>query len=279
MVSNPDVMLRALGSLCKHIAQGLAITAGFFLLEIGLAALSYVPFASSGYVPDEYDWFVATVMILGNLIIFALIIVYRWRSRNRRLKAEAEKWLRFKSQATAGTQRYAKVEGRVLWTPTVIALIAFLFLPELAGILSHCATGRSATLNGYRIHIPLTWTITYKNAESVQVLYSKGIARIGVRPYLRGEEPLESVLFSIDSINNDLLLAHSKRLSTADVRSKTHTFTCFDLAPFYDVARHSWSSRHALVTCIAKTGDFYASFDGDRSDLQSFYDVLESTKN
>jgi hypothetical protein len=278
-VSNPDVALRALGNLCKHIAQGLAITAGFFVLEIGLAALSYLPFASLGYVPDEYDWFVATVMILGNLIIFALIIAYRWRSRNRRLKAEAEKWLRFKSQATADTQRYAKLEGRVFWTPTVVTFIAFLFLPELAGILSHCATGRSANLNGYRIDIPLTWTITHKSAESVQVLFSKGIARIGVRPYLRGEEPLESVLFSVGSINNDLLLAHSKLLSTENLGSKTHTFTCFDLAPLYDVAHHSWSSRYAVVTCIAQTGDFYASFEGDRSDLQSFYDVLESTEN
>jgi hypothetical protein len=68
------MLLREFGNLLKHISLGLAIAAALFFLEIAIALVSYLPFVGSGYVPDEYEWLVATVMVFGNAIALVLII-------------------------------------------------------------------------------------------------------------------------------------------------------------------------------------------------------------
>ena len=115
--------------------------------------------------------------ISGNLVMNILLIYHRPKTRHCWINAEAERWLLRRSQQpnTNPAQWRRTAQRTVFWVPSLIALSAFLFFPEVLGIASHLFNSQS--VGRYRLEIPLTWIIVENTNSYLWVVAGKGMWR------------------------------------------------------------------------------------------------------
>lgn len=128
----------------------------------------------------------------GNVLMIGLLLYIRHKTRDKWIRAEAKQWLAGRSQPVVYARR-RKWRRTALWMPSVLVLGIFLFFPETAGLVSHLFCGPAVKLRQYRLKIPLTWIIATNGDSSAWAIAGKGIARVGLRRYWRGEEPISEV--------------------------------------------------------------------------------------
>jgi len=235
------------------------------------------------FVSDHLaDWRELSEIIFfgGNILIPASLVFYRHRQRDRWIKEEVENWLAQRTaQAIAPTRARNRILWRVLlWTPSLIALSVFLFLPEAMGIVSHVFDLHSHDLNNHRLHPPLTSFVrSYENLY-VSALIGRGIGRVGPFPYLHKEPPLSSLFFY--AITNprldhyrDWFLTNDNVRSRRTLRFGSETMKCAD------VSSNSGASGSELVhiMCLSSNNDVSADFYGLGADASIFYEVLTSS--
>lgn len=215
--------------------------------------------------------------VFGNVLMNGLLIYFRHKTRDSWIRAEAEKWLGERASPPVHPWRRRLGHG-VLWIPSGVVLTIFLFFPETAGLVSHLFCGRSVHLNQYRLKTPLTWIVARCNSSSAWVIAGKGIARVGLRPYWRGEEPISEMVFYVTfpSAPNDEFLAHAKVLSQQTLRLGQETLTCRDIVLNADRPLIPVDPRWALILCSSAGNDFHTNFEGQRSEASAFYDALHS---
>lgn len=123
--------------------------------------------------------------LFGNVLMIGLLIYWRHRTRESWIRAEAETWLADRSNrvSSRGHVWSRRLRHGILWVPSGIALAAFLFFPEIGGLVSHLFCGRSVQLNQYRLKMPLTWIVS-STSYSAWAIAGQGIGRVGTRPVL-----------------------------------------------------------------------------------------------
>src|ERR1700693_3239042 len=115
-------MKRALGILA--FAVGYVLTY-LFVLHI----LLYIAYSLESDFQLRYAGLVAIVS--GNALMIGLLIYFRHRTRDRWIRAEAERWLAERSRQTHRAHPLNKwAQRRVPWIPSGFVLLIVLFFPE-----------------------------------------------------------------------------------------------------------------------------------------------------
>jgi hypothetical protein len=166
----------------------------------------------------------------------------------------------------------------MLWTPSLIALSVFLFLPEAMRIVSHAFDLQSHELNGHVLHPPSTSFLrSYENLY-VSAMIGRGIGRVGPLAYLHKEPPQSSLFFyAIGNPRHD----HDRDwfLTSENVRSRrtvsfgSETMTCADVTSDFDALK----SKLVHIMCLSSNNDVSADFYGLGADANIFYEVLRTS--
>lgn len=226
---------------------------------------------------------IVLVIIVANLILFATFLLYRYRTRERRLAEEVEKYLarRMRERAVPLTANRKKIRRGLLWVPCVLVSIVSMFVPETVGIASHLISNRTAVLGKYRIRTPITWVIGYSGDNSLWALTAPGVGRIGFRRYWRGEVPVSEMGFYPVPLPEEHF-AKNVPLDNATILAK-HSFgfgneslTCWDLI-HHNKFMGSYPTDPAIadIRCSSDSEHFCAYFFGWRGDSAAFFETLQ----
>jgi hypothetical protein len=244
--------------------------------EIGLIfSLAFV----NDHSPYGRDLF-ETVFYAGSILVPTLFLIfYRYRRRDKWIREEAENFLAQRTAPITPTKKWYRIFWRgMLWTPSLITLSVFLFLPEAMGIVSHAFDLRSHNLNNHFVHPPLTSFVrSYENLY-VSALIGRGIARVGSVAYLHKELPLSSLFFyaigepRLDH-DRDWFLTSENVRSRRTVPFGSETMTCADVTSNSDALK----SELVHIMCVASNNDVSADFYGLGADVNTFYEVVKTS--
>ncbi len=223
-------------------------------------------------------------VIVGG-VAFGLLAAVR-KTGKWSVKAEAARWLAERQSGVSPRERQWRIRGIRLASciPSAMVLLAFLFLPEIWGMLSHLSQPQSGNLPGYEVSIPATWIVLrhehQMNGRSwVTGLAVRGMVR-GVSPYLRGDPPLSSWGVEADSdVESDESMRTRWTPEDSDVISRrvftigSDQLTCLDYRPSYLHYGDLSAASAAYVRC-ADGKRLSASFSGKRSQVAAFYEML-----
>jgi len=210
------------------------------------------------------------------------LVYFRHRTRDRWIRGEADKWLAERIRQTNPQARLwrKRLQRRVLWVPSAVALMVFLFFPETTGFASHMFCGRFIHLGEYRINTPLTWIVASRDDSSAWVIATKGIGRTGFRTYWRKEAPVSEMVFHISSDpappTSEWYLAHARVLSKQTLQFGPEKLTCLDIVAYAETRPVAMSPDLAEILCSSERNDIGVNFVGQRSDSSDFYEVLQS---
>lgn len=224
-------------------------------------------------------------LVLVGLVWLPVFVVRK--SGRADVEAEAARWLAERmagSTVEARRSRNRAVRFAVC-IPIMFVMCVFLFLPETLGLLSH-GLQRTTHLSAYKVRVPMTWIVQYDYRSDGQAGVS-GLAGMGI---FRGGDPLRYDYLSAWSIgaeplgntSHDEKLDDSRILDRHTLKVAGETITCVDYRPPYSYWPYdSYSpyggdgSSFCHVKC-SSSGRLWASFDGRRDQLATFYSMLET---
>ena len=251
---------------------------GFVLAYILLfAGLAYCAERFFNHTSASID----VVLISLNVTMFSVFLLYRTRTRNAWIEAEADRWRRSRP-SSARANKAVRWRKKLLWLPAATVLMACLFLPEIAGITSHAWHGRLLKLQRYRLKTPLTWVMSTDNCNSGWAFVAKGIGRVGIEPYFQHESPIAEMIFytvpdskAYGAPGDFLHGAHV--LSHRSVPFGDRRLDCWDIVSQDRLSHPEPINRtRASISCASNPYDFWAHFSGDSVEAKEFYKTLET---
>lgn len=172
----------------------------------------------------------------------------------------------------------------LLLLPSVLASIAFLFSPEVAGITRNVISKRNTMMGKYRVNPPIHWVTGYGGDSSLALITAPGIGRIGFQRYWRDEVPVSEMGFYPIS-HPELQLTKNVPLDDVTILEKRslvlghESLTCWDLIHHNKyVGDRPGDPAIADIRCSTNTDDFYAYFTGWRGDSNAFYETLRGIR-
>jgi hypothetical protein len=226
-------------------------------------------------------------------IFGAMMMGFRWclrRLRRWSAESEAERWLAERQRGNATDERKWRNRGvRVaLLVPATAVLLAFLFLPEVWGGLSHLKYRGLGNLSGYQVKVPEAWIVSYKeNARSDGSSWVNGFTGRGIG---RGGNPFRNDALSYwrvgtSSFNQSERTDYDRWPPTPGEIINRRTFALanerIECTDYWSHQRwgltQSEAAALAQVSCDS-TGRFRASFYGSRRQLPEFYGMLGQVK-
>ena len=260
----------------KQILKAFAFAAGYLVAYLFVL---FVLLYGADFVSNFHLQYADLLPCFGNLLMIGLLIYFRYRTCDRWIRAEAERWL-----ANRSCSRNSRGH---LWRKTLPAGLFDSFgggasdipvFPETAGLVSHLLCGRSVHLNQYRLETPMSWIVASgSSTSSAWVIAGKGIGRVGLRPYWRMEPPISEMVFYVTSSPpNEEILAHARVLSTQTMQLGGETLICWDIIENADRRLTPVDPRFAVILCSTPQNDFHTDFVGPRSESSAFYDALRS---
>ena len=251
----------------------------------GLIVLLIFPVALLAWAADVNMilFYLLLPIVLGTLAFAAYWCVKK--NGKWGVKADAAQWLADRRCGISQGERVWRRRGisGALWIPVLLALSVFLFLPETWGILSHLGHQPSSRLSGYRVTIPVTWIVLYRNEESDGRSWVNGIAGRGIG--LGGNplrfDALTSWQVSTSSVGQSETSDYDRWppkendiFSRRAIAVGNENLECVDYWPSYDWGpARSEAATIAYVRCSGRTR-LSASFDGRRDHLPEFYRML-----
>jgi hypothetical protein len=264
----------------KKVLKVLAFTFGYVLayLIVLFIALYVADFFETNF---GFSYIDLGAFVFGNILMIGLLIYVRRRTRDKWIRAEAEKWLveRASRAGSNGHLRRRKLQRGMLWIPSAVVLTVFLFLPEAIGIGSHLFCGRFVRVGQYRLKTPLKWIVAGHDNSSAWVIGAKGIGRVGFRTYWLKNAPVSEMVVSVSpysSAPSEWYLAHAKVLSKQSLQLVHEKLICWDIVSYADTRPNAMDPRAAEILCSSERNDFQANFIGQRSDSPTFYEILRS---
>jgi hypothetical protein len=220
-----------------------------------------------------------TVFVVGNVLMNALLVYYRHKTRERWIRAEAAKWLNRRGRRK---ERH-KAARLSLWLPSIIALWVLLFLP----FATHVIHPSSHYLPNYRIPMPWAWTavpVCFGDTCWVDaVISSKGRGRFGMTPFWPKAQ-LSMVSFGTTrsdySDASDWRPRGVSQLTMADLNVGNMPLKCWQYVSPNDLFDRQLVGLGADVmawSVVCGNRTFYANFFGRAEDLPAFYSVLRHT--
>jgi hypothetical protein len=278
--------LRLLKQVLFRVAFG-----GFIIVQ--LVVLWFLLWVASEIVPDPNYFLQGALLVLffaGPFLIGAFsYLVFQRLTRVEYVLSESERWLAERHGVDPRRIKWrTRLRRWAVWIPAVSVLLAALYLDQTWAIASHLFHPGSGRLIGYRVSIPLGWTVDFgmpyvTKDQSWSFVTSKrinGSMRAGLDAYLgrRSRLAISEMAFYGASGRQMETNQHSP-FGKYDTQSASRTsafgkgtITCSDYTPQYD---HETSFRE--ISCFTPTGDFSCFFSGDEKDVSQFYQTLHST--
>jgi hypothetical protein len=170
---------------------------------------------------------------------------------------------------------------KLLWLPCAVVLLLSLFAPETACIAGHLSSSRDVVLGKYHIRTPLTCIVSGDYKTYLWTFSAPGIARLGVKKYLKRDIPVSEMSFyPVEHPEQQLVknvpLDGETILAKRSIRFGRQTMNCWDLIHHNKFVGSSPSDPTlADITCSTDNDDFYAHFSGWRGDAPTFYETLQ----
>jgi hypothetical protein len=239
-----------------------------------LVFLVETPEISSG--GERLQTALACLFLAGNIVIPAALLLYRRRRRSVWIAQEAERWLaNLQRRPIAKIAQRSRRIRRLFWIPSALALGVLLFFPETMGIVSHLRRGRSFTLNGHTLRTPVTSLIWGREKVFLSILVGRGIARAGLKPYLRGDPPLSSLYFYAADPDtrrlDELYLARAEVSVDRTLNFDGEILTCLRVTP----KGRPVDPDLLHILCHSSRNDLKAEFYGLPMDASVFYGMLQ----
>ena len=263
--------------------------AGFIVVEFAVFVL--LLWVVSEIVPDPNDFplgLLIVLVLLGPFLIGACsYMIFRRMTRLEYVQSESEKWLAERGHPNPRLLKRRKtIKKWVVWIPTAIVILTWVFLDEAWSFASHVLHPQSGKLVGYQVAIPLTWTIpsnayssgTYNGdyAHSIVVAERyRGLSRAWNSLSVGGRASFSTSTMNFRSIPTGDPLASKpsgKVISTRTLPFGKGTITCLEELPPH------WMIATRYIGCSTPKGDFSAGFSGDDEDASQFYRTLETIK-
>lgn len=223
-------------------------------------------------------------VVFANVIMFSVFMFHRAKTRKAWIEAEAKRWLQFRLRELSNPMPSwrKQLHKRLVWLPSLIVLVSALFLPEIAGLLSHVWHGRTLALQRFRIKTPLTWVLETDERTYCWAFSSKGIGRAGIISYFRQEPPFSEMHFyavpepDTEFSHTEVYLRGSQVLSQRSIQIGDRALNCWDVIPPHpSYPPVDVNYAFADIGCETKPYDFWADFSGPRTDSSLFYHTLE----
>lgn len=221
--------------------------------------------------------------VIGPLLLFGPVLVgitsyaiYQRVMGQRRIRADAERWLAYRSRHSAQRRTRKLLAPQMgVWIPTVLAGVVFLFLSESIGLATHMLNLRPAKLIGYEVSFPLTWIITGSSANGLQTWASAGAfdCRGPLRSGFQRYWPFNLRASAVDVITSTSGITSYRGspgtpFSISSVLIGGQRAQCKEYVEWGD-------EKLRTVECTTPKNEISVSFFGDRSNLAAFYRSLE----
>ena len=249
-------------SISKRVSRFALVGAAVLLgVPIELTAVAYVCSVLSEQTAI-YLLLISPIAIgAGNYFLSKLLY------REMAIRAEADRWLAWRSRRTAQQRdRACRLKQTLAWVPSLVVTILFFFMPESFGVFSHLWHGRTIALVGYEVEMPMTWIMfepyvsEFRTSALAGAYECKGVMRSGVRRYLYASPIASAMSFRTPSgINPEHEQSwRAAPLSQETIRLNNDSIVCRLYAPRY----REWESNGNLrdIECSASRGDLSASF-------------------
>lgn len=221
--------------------------------------------------------------VIGPLLLIVPVLVgitsyaiYQRFMGERRIRADAERWLAYRSRHSA--QRRARnllATQMGLWIPTLLVGVVFLFLPESVGLATHMLNLRPAKLIEYEVSFPLTWIITGSSANGSQTWASAGAfdCRGPLRSGFQRYWPFNLRASAVDVITSTSGITSYRGspgtpFSISAVLLGGQPAQCKEYVEWGD-------EKLRMVECTTPKNEISVSFFGDKANLAAFYRSLE----
>lgn len=282
---NPNPLFTLIKKVLFRVAFG-----GFIVLQLLLLAL-LIAVTSSLFRSENFivQGILAILLFSGPFAIGAgSYLVFQRMTRAEYILAESERWLAERHAADSGrSKRRKRLRRWAVWLPAVSVLLAVLFLDQTWAIASHLFHPGSGKLIGYRISVPLNWTVGFgmphltrdQTWSFVSAQRIRGALGAGRDVYL-GRKPslvISEMAFygasgrQVETNRHSPFGNYDTLISSRTSTFGKETITCSDYAPHYE---HVNGFRE--ISCLTPKGDFSCFFSGDETDVPQFYRTLQS---
>ena len=215
-------------------------------------------------------------------------LVFQRMTRVEYILTESERWLAERHAADPRrSKRRKRLRRWAVWLPAVSVLLAVLFLDQTWAIASHLFHQGSGKLIGYRISVPLNWTVGFgmpyltkdQTWSFVSAHRIKGALGAAQDAYL-GRKPglvISEMAFygasgeTVEANRHSPFGSYDTLISSRTSTFGKETITCSDYAHHYE---HANGFRE--ISCHTPKGDFSCFFSGDETDVPQFYRTLQS---
>lgn len=219
----------------------------------------------------------ALVIIIAMILTFLLelMLAYRLTRKMARRNAQfdAEAWISERN-SRSHSRRSSRITRKLLWLPSFLVLLIFLFFPEVWGSMRHF-THRRATLQGYRVPIPTTWFVDYSNEPSTLLsgMVGTGIAR-GFSLHRYMYVPFSYWWISESTEKRIPQWAKDEQIaSTRTFKIAKETLICDEYRRQYAIRWTAAPSQPVDVYCHSD-GPLQAMLFGERSHLANFFKMI-----
>lgn len=262
------------GHLIRVLVALLTVAAIALGSLIQLVAVELVLFVSPERIADD----VLVPVLLGApfLIGISNYFIYQRVMDRRRIRADSERWLAYRSRESGRRHARKLLATQVgVWLPTLLVGVVFLFLPESIGLATHMFHPRPAKLIGYEVSFPATWIITGNGADNSQTwafagaFDFRGPLRSGFQRYWPFNLRASGVDVITSASGNALYNPNPKTpVSVRSVVIGGQPAQCREYVDWRD-------EKLRMVECATPKNEISVSFFGDRSNFAAFYRSLE----
>lgn len=217
----------------------------------------------------------AVILVVLGAVPLAGLRNIRTRHRERQIQREAERWLL--DRQAGRSRRTTPWTARLLLTlPSILALLFFLFEPEMIGMWQHLLHPGPLKIGQYRIATPVTSILLslpdWEHPEQQWIMNEEGIARMGRHPYMALGRSLWYMGFSTTapleahplSARRFPEFLETRRAAVAD-----REFICHDL-------QYNGLHFHPVtIACSGADDSFHIHFQADAKRVRDFYEFLQ----
>ena len=266
------ITLTQLQRMLRAVLNGVGVVLGTLIQLVVIALLCSVLPLEAGVTLFSISPFILGV---GNYFVYQRLV------GKRAVRIAADRWLAERSKLTPEQRsRKRQIKQTLVWAPTLLVTVAFLFLPETFGIATHLLSPPLKQAP-YEVHVPLTWMVFDASDAgwySTEAFQCEGLLPSGFRRYWRLAPRVSGMNFW--TARDPAESFPERRVSAAIA---FHTFligsesiSCREYAHEYLYIHEGKDLR--AVDCRNADGAFSASFYGDKNSLPEFYRTLENVR-
>ncbi len=232
---------------------------------------------------------VALVFFVGMLPIGAAdyLLLQRF-TRAAYVANESQRWLMQRHEVHRRKLTSRNFKQYAVWVPTIVVVLVCLFMDPAWALASHLFHPGSSRLIGYRVSIPLDWTVEYSwlccepgQSWSYATATKRTRSLLPALELLSGREPhyfASSMAFygaaGDQTQTTRRPFVRNQLVSTWNASLDGDPLTCSEYSP----SNNRFGPGYREISCLTPKGDFTCYFDGYEPDLKQFYATLQAIK-